>query len=50
MAYWKEAVNNPAKLIEDQMEYWSKTVTQFVETQQAMATGKADAGEADTAG
>ena len=37
MAYWKEAVNNPAKLIEDQMQYWTKTVTQFVETQQEMA-------------
>jgi polyhydroxyalkanoate synthase len=39
-AYWKEAVNNPAKLIEQQMGYWTKTVTNFVEAQQALAKGK----------
>jgi polyhydroxyalkanoate synthase len=39
-AYWQEAVNNPAKLIENQMAYWTKTVTHFVEAQQALASGK----------
>ena len=27
-AYWKEALTNPAKLIEQQMGYWTKTVWQ----------------------
>ena len=44
-AYWKEALANPAKLIEHQMAYWSKTVTHFVEAQQALATGKLQAPE-----
>lgn len=44
-AYWKEAAANPAKLIEHQMDYWSKTVTHFVEAQQALAKGKLQAPE-----
>ncbi len=39
-AYWSEAMANPAKLIENQMSYWTKTVTHFVEAQQALASGK----------
>ena len=39
-AYWQEAVQNPAKLIENQMAYWTRTVTHFVEAQQALASGK----------
>ena len=38
-AYMHEAVTNPAKLIEHQLEYWSKSVTHFVEAQQALAKG-----------
>ena len=44
-AYWKEALTNPAKLIEQQMGYWTKTVTHFVEAQQALAQGKLQAPE-----
>ncbi len=39
-AYWHEAMHNPAKLIENQMAYWTKTVSHFVEAQQALASGK----------
>jgi len=38
-AMWQDALTNPAKLIEQQMGYWSKTVTHFVEAQQALAKG-----------
>ena len=43
-AYWAEMVNNPAKLIEHQVEYWGKTVKHFVDAQQHIAqnsTGQA---------
>ncbi len=42
-AYWKEAMANPAKLIEQQMGYWTKTVSHFVEAQAALAQGKLQA-------
>ena len=38
-AYMTEAINNPAKLMEHQMGYWTKTVTHFMEAQQALAQG-----------
>ena len=38
-AYWAEAANNPAKLIENQMAYWTKAVTHFVEAQHAFTQG-----------
>ena len=38
-AYMHEALHNPAKLIEHQMAFWSKTVTHFVEAQQTLAQG-----------
>lgn len=38
-AYMQEAVANPAKLIEHQLAFWSKSVTHFVEAQQAFAKG-----------
>ncbi|RYH02327.1 class I poly(R)-hydroxyalkanoic acid synthase [Salipiger sp. IMCC34102] len=44
-AYWSEMINNPAKLIEHQMSYWSKSVTHFIEAQQALATGRLEAPE-----
>jgi len=44
-AYWHEALHNPAKLIEHQMGYWQRTVTHFVEAQQALAQGKLQAPE-----
>ncbi|MEC3859999.1 class I poly(R)-hydroxyalkanoic acid synthase [Mesobacterium sp. TK19101] len=42
-AYWQEWMNNPAKIIENQIEFWGKSVTHFVEAQQALAKGKLQA-------
>ncbi|MFZ3582248.1 class I poly(R)-hydroxyalkanoic acid synthase [Loktanella sp. DJP18] len=39
-AYWTEMINNPAKLIEHQLSFWSKSVTHFVEAQALLAQGK----------
>jgi len=44
-AYWSEAVHNPAKLIEQQIAYWGKSVTHYVEAQQALAKGRLQAPE-----
>ena len=38
--YWQEWLKNPAKIIEHQIGYWGKSVTHFVEAQQALARGK----------
>lgn len=42
-AYWAQAVQNPEKLLEQQVAYWSKTVSHFVEAQKALARGKLQA-------
>ncbi|TMV09580.1 class I poly(R)-hydroxyalkanoic acid synthase [Ruegeria sediminis] len=39
-AYWTEALQNPAKLLEQQIEYWGKSVMNFAEAQQALARGE----------
>ena len=39
-AYWAEALHNPAKILEHQMNYWAKSVTHFIEAQQLLARGK----------
>ncbi len=39
-AYWTDMMNNPAKLIEHQMGYWSKSVKHFVEAQHLLAQGQ----------
>ena len=39
-AYWQDWMHNPAKIIEQQVQYWGKTVTHFVEAQTALASGK----------
>ena len=39
-AYWSEAMQNPAKLLEHQIEFWGKSVKHFAEAQQALAQGK----------
>ena len=44
-AYWTDAVQNPSKLIEQQVEYWGKTVKHFAEAQGALAKGKFQAPE-----
>ena len=38
--YWQEWMHNPAKILEHQIEYWGKSVTHYVEAQQALAKGK----------
>lgn len=43
--YWQEALHNPAKLIEQQMGYWSKTMAHFIEAQQTLAAGRLNAPE-----
>jgi polyhydroxyalkanoate synthase len=40
-SYWAEAMTNPARLMEHQMGYWTKSVTHFVEAQRALAAGGA---------
>lgn len=44
-AYWAGAVQNPAKLLERQIEFWGKSVKHFAEAQQALAQGKLAAPE-----
>ena len=44
-AYWKEAVENPGKLIEQQALYWGKTFKHYVDAQHALASGKIAAPE-----
>lgn len=44
-SYWAEAMQNPAKMLEHQLDYWSKSVTHFVEAQQVLAKGKLEAPE-----
>lgn len=44
-AYWTEAIQNPAKILEIQLNYWSDSVKHFVEAQQALARGKLQAPE-----
>ena len=39
-AYMTEMMNNPAKLIEHQLEFWSKSVKHYVEAQHLLAQGK----------
>ena len=36
-AYWAGAVQNPAKLLEQQVEFWGKSVMNFAEAQQVLA-------------
>ena len=42
-AYWTEAVRDPAKVLQHQLEYWSKSVSHFVDAQAALAQGKLQA-------
>ncbi|MGP1355518.1 class I poly(R)-hydroxyalkanoic acid synthase [Roseicyclus sp.] len=40
MAYWHEAMTNPARLLEHQVQYWGKTLTHFLEMQQNLSHGQ----------
>ncbi|ETX15432.1 poly(R)-hydroxyalkanoic acid synthase [Roseivivax halodurans JCM 10272] len=44
-AYWQEWLQNPAKVMEHQIEYWGKSVKHYLEAQQALASGKLQAPE-----
>ena len=44
-AYWAEAWQNPNKLLEQQIEYWGKSVMNFAEAQQALTAGESDASD-----
>ncbi len=46
-AYWSDAAQNPAKLWEQQVEFWGKTVMNFAEAQKSMTSGSVvEGGEA----
>lgn len=47
-AYMSDMMNNPAKLIEQQVGYWGKTLQHYVEAQQALASGQIKAPEDHT--
>lgn len=38
-AYWTEAMENPAKLYENQLAYWGESVRHFMQAQHLMMTG-----------
>ncbi len=44
-AYWQEWMNNPAKVMEHQIEYWGKSVKHYLDAQQALASGRLKAPE-----
>ncbi len=50
IAYWNEMMNNPAKLMEHQVQYWGKALTNFVEVQQELAKGHLTMPEDDNPG
>jgi polyhydroxyalkanoate synthase len=39
-AYFAETMHNPAKVLQNQVKYWSQSVMHFAEAQQAFARGK----------
>lgn len=39
-SYWAEAIENPGKIYEQQLEYWGKSVRHFIEAQQIMLRGE----------
>ena len=43
-AYWAEAMQNPAKLLEQQVEFWGKSVMNFAEAQQMLTKEATDGG------
>lgn len=42
-SYMHDLINNPSKIIEQQVGYWGKTLQHFVDAQQALAAGKLEA-------
>jgi polyhydroxyalkanoate synthase len=39
-AFWAEAMQNPAKILEQQIAFWGKSLKHYVEAQQVLAKGK----------
>jgi len=48
-AYWTEMLHNPGKLMEQQIALWGKTVKHYVDAQTALASGKFQAPEDESA-
>lgn len=42
-AFWNEALQNPARLMEQQASYWGKALQDYVQAQQALTSGAAEA-------
>lgn len=42
-AWWADAVHNPAKIFEQQVNYWGQALKHYVEAQQVLAQGKLEA-------
>ncbi|MCP4827196.1 MAG: class I poly(R)-hydroxyalkanoic acid synthase [Shimia sp.] len=47
-AYWRAVVDNPGKVIENQLDLWSKSVKSFVDAQNLMLKGQFSAPQDDT--
>ncbi|WIY25384.1 class I poly(R)-hydroxyalkanoic acid synthase [Parasedimentitalea psychrophila] len=45
-AYWAEAAQNPARLLEQQIEFWGKSVMNFAEAQQVSTSESAESAAA----
>ncbi|MCA0961697.1 PHA/PHB synthase family protein [Salipiger bermudensis] len=39
-AYWQESITNPAKVFEQQVGYWGKSLSHFLEAQKALSEGR----------
>ncbi|APZ51547.1 PHA/PHB synthase family protein [Salipiger abyssi] len=39
-AYWQEWLNNPTKVFEQQVGFWGKSLSHFIEAQKALSEGK----------
>lgn len=44
-AYVSEAINNPARILQNQLQYWSQSVAFYASAQSAMARGKLEAAD-----
>ncbi len=49
-SWWSQAVADPGKLMEQQLEYWGKSVAHFAEAQKAMTAVEVDAPAASKGG
>ena len=47
-AYWTDAMTNPAKVIGNQVEFWGKSLSHFIDAQQKLVEGAFEAPEDKT--